>query len=66
MALSFASVAIVWTSFRLWVRRKGYWWDDICAALALLFLVGEAAIVTIHIKDPLGTRLYHKECSLWT
>ena len=32
-------------SFRLYVRRKNYWWDDLCAAVAMFAFMGQAVLM---------------------
>jgi len=47
-----SAFAIAITSYRLWLRRDRYWWDDACAFLSLLFLFLQIASVFMHVPNP--------------
>jgi hypothetical protein len=32
-------------SFRLYVRRKNYWWDDLCAGIAMVAFIGQTILL---------------------
>ncbi|GJE88828.1 hypothetical protein PsYK624_049150 [Phanerochaete sordida] len=47
-----SAFAIVITSYRLWLRRDRYWWDDACAFLSMIFLFLQIVSVFMHVPDP--------------
>jgi hypothetical protein len=52
MALTFASIGLIWTATRLWIRRKSFWWDDLCAGLACLFQIAQVTMFMVNNEKP--------------
>jgi hypothetical protein len=63
LAWVYLGIALPFTAFRLYVRRKNLWWDDLCSGLAVLALVAETAVMVMigygfsrkFVKDVRGT-----------
>jgi hypothetical protein len=53
MGLTLASIALVWTAARLWIRRKAYWWDDLCSGLACSFLMAQVILLVYNNEQPI-------------
>jgi hypothetical protein len=55
MGIVFAAVGLAWTTARLRIRWKRYWWDDLSAGLASLFQIMLVTLLVVsNHRDPLG------------